>query len=205
MNLQIVNEEALEIVKLGEMSQEEVSQYYEKNRNNDAASLKAIIGAYAGELITAAEEANVKLDLTYDTVSNIAPALIMLYNKQYKGEYENQRNKIVTCRTLAAYIVLLIINLYTDCHFDVTRYANRKNETRPELWADTMMLKLDHKKNSDILPFVWQGANRSPVDLEDGFILDITPLVEGYKRLTGEDLVEKGLCNIILTHDSECE
>ena len=201
MDLQIVNEEALEIIKLGEMSQEEVRQYYEKNRNNDSASLKAIIGAYSGELITAAEDADVKLDLTYDTVSNISPALIMLYNKQYRGGYEDQRNKIVTCRTLAAYIVLLIINLFTDCHFDVKRYANRKNESRPELWADTMMLKLDHKKNSDILPFVWQGADRAPIEMEDGFILDITPLVEGYKRLTGDDLVEKGLCNIILTHE----
>ena len=56
MNLQIVNEEALEMIKLGEMSQEEVRQYYEKNRNNDVASRKAIIGAYAGELIIAAEE-----------------------------------------------------------------------------------------------------------------------------------------------------
>ena len=30
-------------------------------------------------------------------------AIMMLYNKQYKSEYEDQRNTLVTCRTLAAY------------------------------------------------------------------------------------------------------
>ena len=72
--------------------------------------------------------------------------------------------------------------------------------TKPDLWADHMVLKLDNQKGSDMLPYVWKGANMIPLNLKNGFIIDITPLVEGYKNLTGDNLVDEGLTNIILTY-----
>ncbi len=200
--LQIHTEVALEIIKLGEMSQDEMRKYVKEHKNDCLAQIKSIIGLYAGELITAAQEAGVLLDLSYETLKNIPAALTMLYNKQHKWGYDDQQNKRVTCRTLAAYINLLIINTFEMDSIEAysVAFANVKGDIKPELWADHMVLKLDNQKNSDMLPFVWEGANRAPVKLDNGFMIDITPLVEGYKNLTGDNLVDSGLTNMIVTY-----
>ena len=200
--LQIHTDVALEIIKLGEMSQDETRKYTKEHENDCLAQIKSIIGLYAGELITSAEEAGVLLDLSYETIKNIPAALTMLYNKQHKWGYDDQRNKRATCRTLAAYIDLLIIN-----HFDMdsieaysVAFTNMKGDIRPELWADHMVLIFDNQNNSDMLPFVWEGANRAPIKPDNGFMIDITPLAEGYKNLTGDNLVDHGLANMIVTY-----
>jgi hypothetical protein len=65
-----------------------------------------------------------------------------------------------------------------------------------------------------MLPFVWKGAS-TPEEKADaksgegsgkkpeyGFTIDITPLVEGYKKLTGGKLTDEGLTNMVLKHDA---
>lgn len=198
MELKIRSDEALEIIKLGEMTQEEMLEFRKNHRMDAITAIKQIIGGYVSELITAAKEASVVLDLSYETVKNIPAALTLLYIKQHKWEYEDSRNKIVTCRTLAAYINLLIINYY-GCSVNVKSYSNQRRESRPEMWADSMVLRLDNKSYSDMLPYVWEGANTAPIEVENGFVIDVTPIVEGFKRLTGVDLADEGLSNMILT------
>ena len=202
MNLQIRTETALEIIKLGEMSRAEMMKYNKDHSDDCLAQVKGIIGLYAGELITAAEEAKVALDLSYETIKNIPAALTMLYTKQHRWGYDDQRNKRVTCRTLAAYINLLIINNFDMDNIEAysMAFANIKGETKPDLWADQMVLRFDNQKGSDMLPYVWRGANMVPLNLDNGFMIDITPLVEGYKNLTGDNLVDEGLVNMIITY-----
>ena len=199
MELQIYSDDAMEIVKLGEMTQEETIQYYKKHSKDDIGAMKAILGAYAGELIIAAEEAGVKLDLTFDTIRNIPDALEALYKKQHKAGYEDSRNKDVTCRTFAAYIDLLIINNFDDCSIDARRYPNKAGEPRQDVWANYLALVLDGQKNSDMLPFISKGARLE----EDKVVIDIKPLVDGFKKLTGNKLTDQGLTDITLTHDPD--
>lgn len=49
-------------------------------------------------------------------------------------------------------------------------FANAKEETKPELWADHMILKLDNQMDSDMLPYVWKGANLLPIEVDNGFM-----------------------------------
>lgn len=210
MDLMIYTDDALEIIKLGEMDQKQTLEYFKKHAKNDVAQVKAIIGAYAAELIVAADEADLSLDLTYDTIKTIPAALSALYKKQFKVGFADSRNKEVTCRALAAYMDLLIINNFDDCSIDARRYPNNKeNEARPDRWTGFLTLILDGKKNSDMLPFIWKGANMPEEKAEEkpekkaehGFTIDITPLVEGYRKLTGGKLTDEGLTNIVLMHD----
>ena len=203
MNLMIYSDDALEIIKLGEMTQQQTLDYYKKHSKNDVAQIKAIIGAFAAELILAAEDAKIDLDLSYDTIKNIPDALSSLYRAQHKAGLTDSRNKEVTCRALAAYINLLIINNFDDCSIDARRYPSKDNEARPDRWTGFLSLVLDKKKNSDMLPFIWEGANEDDKQLKTGFILDIQPLVEGYKKLTGSKLTNEGLTDIKLTYEEE--
>ena len=201
MNLQIFTDDALEIVKLGEMGPEEMVKYQREHSDDLVATVKAIIGSYAGEMILAASAVGVTLDLSYDTIKNIPASLSVLYKKQHLEGFIDSRNKIITCRTLAAYMTLLIINNFDDVGIDANVYANRKNEIRPEMWADRIVLKIDKKKNSDLLPYVWEGANMSKEELDNGFEIKIGPLVDEYKDLTGDDLTEEGLTDMTLIHE----
>ena len=203
MDLMIYSDDALEIVKLGQMTQKETLDYYKAHAKDDTAQIKAIIGAYAAELIIAADEADIKLDLSYETIKNIPDALNALYQKQHKAGYADNRNKEVTCRSFAAYIDLLIINHFDDCGIDARRYPNKDNEASQERWTGFLTLVLDKQKNSDMLPFIWRGANKSDKEIPRGFYIDIQPLVDGYKKLTGGKLTDEGLTDITLQYEAE--
>ena len=203
MDLMIYSDDALEIIKLGQMTQKETMDYHKKHSKDDAAQVKAIIGAYAAELIAAADEQKVLLDLTYDTIKNIPDALNALYKKQHEAGVTDNRNKEATCRSLAAYMDLLIINNFDECSIDARRYPSKDNEARPDRWTGFLSLILDGQKNSDMLPFVWEGANAGEEKMEHGFKLDIGPLVDGYKKLTGGKLTDEGLTDMTLTYEEE--
>lgn len=198
MNIQ--NDRVERILKLGEMDQAETLAYMRSHRDA-LESVEMIIGGYAVELVRAAEEAGLDLDLTYDTLKNLPAAAMLLYNKQHVNDYDDERNKRVTCRTIAGYCVTLLINNH-DSGIEVKSYSNSKDETRPEQWADRYVLKFNHKKNSDLLPYVWEGATDYPIEIDNGFMIDVNPLIEAYARLTGVNLAEKGLANMILTYDT---
>ena len=229
MDLQIFTDDALEIVKLGEMDPQETVKYYKEHGKDDVATVKAIIGAYVAEFLIAAQGVGVALDLTYGTIRNIPAALMMLYNNQFRAGFVDSRNKIVTCRTLAAYMNLLIINNFDNVAIEAKKYANREHKPRPDRWADYMVLRLDHKKNSDMLPYVWEGAKDAEDEKpsiiltaadearaalaagaddtggdkagEDGrFTIEVAPLVEGYERLTGDKLTDEGLADMTIFH-----
>jgi len=199
MNIQ--NNTADRIIKLGEMNEAELFAYVRSHRDA-LESVEMIIGGYTVELVRAAEEAGLELDLSYDTLENIPAATMLLYNKQHVNDYDDERNIRVTCRTIAGYFVALLINNH-DPGIEAKEYSNSKGEIRPEQWADRYVLKINHKKNSDLLPYVWEGATQHPIEIDNGFMIDVNPLIEAYVRLTGVNLAEKGLANMMLTYGEE--
>lgn len=147
------NDLVSKIIELGEMDDKAIHAYYQANDRDPVANVMAILGAYTYELLTAAKEAGLTLDLTYDTVENIPAAAVVLANKQEANGYDNDSNKRTTCRTIAAYVNLLAIN----CHnysLHVNEYSNRRGEVRPERWANIFVIKLNFKKHSDMLQFI---------------------------------------------------
>ena len=198
VELKLGTEAAMEILQLSQMSQEEMEKYNSNHAGDPVATVKGVLGLYAGELIIASDEAGAPLDLSYESLNNISAAMAMLYTKQHNWGYEDQRNKVVTCKSLAAYINLMIINLFDDCSIDVESF-DYKGES-PDLWVDQIRLRLGDEDDSDMLPYIWEGANRVPLQLDNGFMIDITPLVNGYMKLTGENLAEEGLSNMIITY-----
>ena len=177
------------------MSQEDTIKYFKEHSKDDVAQIKEIIVAYAAELIIAADEAGIKLDLSYGTIKNIPEAVAALYNKQCAAGFVDSRNKDVTCRSFAAYMDLLIINNFDECAIDARRYPDKGKGSRPPVWADYLALVLDGKKNSDMLPYVCKGARLTPNE----FAIDVAPLEEGYKKLTGSKLTDEGLTSIRLS------
>lgn len=161
---------------------------------------KTIVNIWGGYLSTVEEEAesvNTQLNLDYDTIKNLMSVITVLAIHQNEYGYDMDRNMRVTARTLAAYLNILAMN----CHnmtVDVTGYSNKKHETRPALWADFMQVRLNKKRDSDMLPAVIASLSYGPIQVEKGFIIDSTPIVERYLRVTGVNLLDYGFANILI-------
>lgn len=175
--------------------------YLASHVNTDDDSVKFIFSGYLGALEEGAELASVDLDMTYDTIGNLIPATIALANIQHKSEnYKDDRhNAEITMKTLTAYLTLMAVNNH-GAKVSVNRKGSSREE-RPDLWSDRYYLRINNKRESDLLPYAIEGINTAPVEVENGFSVDINPLIGAYLRITGENLADKGFANLIITFD----
>lgn len=173
--------------------QEHVRKYF----INSDSTMKKILSGYLQAMEEAADTSNTQLDLTYDTVKNIPIAVSSLAFIQQRDGYDINRNKSVTAKTLAAYLTLLAINNH-DIKLDIEQFANKRNESRPQYWADTYSLRLNFKKKSDFLLAAIEGIKEAPIIVDNGFMIDVDPIISAYKRVTNVDLSEYGLSQIVV-------
>ena len=175
--------------------------YLASHVNTDDDSIKFIFSGYLDALEEGAERASADLDMTYETIGNLMPAVIALANIQHKSEnYKDDRhNAEITMKTLAAYLTLMAVNNH-GAKISVNRKGNSREE-RPDLWSDRYYLRINNKRESDLLPYAIEGIDAAPVEVENGFSVDINPLIGAYLRITGDNLADKGFANLIITFD----
>ena len=191
-NVLKIKDETAEI--LGDFAK--VQKYTAENITTNDLYVQFVLSGYLGAMEDGVEAAGVELDLTYDTASSIRPALIALTTLQAKSDYDPNRNATVTMKTLAAYLTLLAVNNH-DLKISVERMVSNANAPRPELWSDMYTIKFNLKKKSDLLPAAIKGLN-TPIIISDGFMLDFDQLIATYKKVTGVDLREYGLSQIVI-------
>ena len=202
-------EKVLEIkaeTNIGSKNFEELRHYVSSHINTDDDSVKFIFSGYLGALEEGAELAAVNLDMTYDTVDNLMPAVIALANIQHRSNNykDNRHNADVTMKTLAAYLTLMAVNNH-GAKISVNRRGNARGEERPDLWSDIYYLRINSKRDSDLLPYAIEGIDSTPFDVDDGFAVDIDPLVGAYLRITGIDLSEHGFAHLIVSFAEQSE
>ena len=178
----------------------ETVRYITSNIHSEEDGIRLIFSGYLDAMESGAKLAKVDLDMTYETVSNLMPSVIMLAHLQKAQEYDNKKNAELVAKTLAAYLTMLAINNH-KVKVGVGSKANKWKESRPEYWSDKYYLRLNNKKESDLLPYAVAGINASPIEVENGFTLEISPLLGAYRRITGVDLQEYGFVNLIIDFD----
>lgn len=176
-------------------------RYVSSHINTDDDSIKFIFAGYLDSLEEGAEMVSVDLDMTYDTIDNLIPAIIALANIQHKSENykDDGHNAEITMKTLAAYLTLMAVN-----NHGVKISVNRKGSSRgkrPDLWSDRYYLRINNKRESDLLPYAIEGVDATPLDVENGFTVDINPLIEAYLRITGVNLADNGFANLIISFE----
>ena len=168
--------------------------------NTDDDSIRFIFAGYLDAIEDGAGLANMELDMTYETAKNIMPSVIALANLQNKNGYNNQRNAEITMKTLVAYLTLMAVN-NNNAKIKVDRKGNSRGSERPDLWSDRYYLRINNKRDSDFLPYAIEGINAIPVEVDDGFTVDMNALIGAYQRITGVDLAEYGFANLVVTFD----
>lgn len=184
---------------------DELRQYLAAHVNTDEDSLMFIFSGYLQAMEEGAELANVELDMSYDTIKNVLPALIALANIQSKSEnyQDNRHNAEITMKTLAAYLTMMAANNH-GAKIKVDKKGNSR-ESRPELWSDRYYLRINNKRESDLLPYAIEGLDSTPIEVDNGFTVDINPLIGAYLRITNENLADHGFSNLVITFDEATE
>ena len=177
-------------------------QYIRENITSPTDSVKFFFSGYLQALEEGARNAKVELDMTYDTLNNVKPALIALADIQNKNGYDNKRNSTVTAKTLASYLTLMAINNH-KVKITVEMTSDGRKE-KPYFWADMYQIKLNGKIDSDFLPYAIKSAN-SGIEVDNGIAFNITPLVGAYKRATRINLLDYGFDNMIVVFDPPSE
>ena len=184
---------------------DEMRQYMSSHINTDEDSLMFIFSGYLQAMEEGAELANVKLDMTYDTIEGVMPAVIAIANIQSKSENyrDNRHNAEITMKTLAAYLTLMAVNNH-GAKIKVDKKGNSR-ESRPELWSDRYYLRINNKRDSDLLPYAIEGLDSAPLEVDNGFAVDINPLIGAYLRITNVNLANHGFSNLVIAFDGESE
>lgn len=180
---------------------DELRRYLATHANTDEESLMFIFSGYLRAMEEGAELANVKLDMTYDTIENVMPAVIATAIMQSKSEnyQDNRHNAEITMKTLAAYLTMMAANNH-GAKIKVDKKGNSR-ESRPELWSDRYYLRINNKRDSDFLPYAIEGLDSTPIEVDNGFAVDINPLIGAYLRLTNVNLVDHGFSNLVIDFD----
>ena len=177
-----------------------MGRYVASNIHSEEDGIKLIFAGYLDAMESGAKLAKVDLDMTYDTACNLMPSIITLAHLQQTHGYENMKNAELSAKTLAAYLTMLAINNHR-VSVSVGAKANKWGESRPEYWSDRYYLRLNNKKESDLLPYVVAGINATDIEIDNGFTLDIRPILGAYRRITDVDLQEYGFANLIIDFD----
>jgi hypothetical protein len=178
-----------------------ITKYILSNINTDDDTVKFIFSGYLDAIEEGAGLAGVDLDMTYDTANNIMPAIITLANHQNKTGYpDNRHNAEITMKTLAAYLTLMAVNNH-GARIKVDRKGNPRKDERPDLWSDQYYLRINNKRDSDILPYAIEGINAAPIEVDNGFTIDVNPLIGAYIRVTGINLADYGFANLVISFD----
>ena len=178
-------------------------RYVSSHINTDDDSIKFIFAGYLDSLEEGAEMVSVDLDMTYDTIDNLIPAIIALANIQHKSENykDDGHNAEITMKTLAAYLTLMAVNNH-GAKISVNRKGSSRGE-RPDLWSDRYYLRINNKRESDFLPYAIEGINNIQIEVDNGFAVDLNPLIGAYLRITDINLADYGSANLIITFDNE--
>jgi hypothetical protein len=190
--------------KLLKCSKEEVSNYWTKHNHSKERIVFSILIGYLSSICEMADEyndqtdANITLDLTYNTVANIPIVLGYQYFAYVRsGSYTSEKALEIVNKTLAAYIMLLCMNEHM-CFPTVSKLNNydaimksigNVDLTHQESWMGHTV-KVGINKEYDLLQELGQVVK---VSTSGVFRIRISRLVELYKQMCGVDLREKGL------------
>ena len=194
--MELKNEFVKEVLSCGEKGNEEFKRRVLEKTISSKESVQFMLGGYFTALEDGAELVGKELDLSYESVRDISAALIGLANLQ-KDDYLPQKNAFVTLKTLAAYLILLAAENH-GYSVSVKKGIGSKYPYKNAMWADMFYLELGGKKNSDLLPAAVRAAESAPFEVENGLALNVVPLIEAYKKLTGVNLEELGLANVVV-------
>ena len=144
--------------------------------------------------------ANITLDLTYDTIANL-PVVLGYQYFAYVGSnsYTSEKALEIANKTLAAYMMLLCMNEHM-CFPTISKHHNFDEILRsiagvgvdlihPDTWKG-YTVKVGVNKEYDLLHELGQTVK---VSASGAFRIRISRLVELYKQMCGVDLREKGL------------
>ena len=152
------------------------------------------------------ETINLNMDLSYETVGNMGDALIAnyIYHKNVdKISLSDNLDLIAHC--LAAYLSFLAMNEH-NCELETKPYNTSDKSYHPNyLWADFLTANVSGLRTMDFLPTCMKAIVKpnENASYDAPITIDLTSIIDRYKRLTNADLSELGMPTSVILTDKE--
>lgn len=157
-----------------------------------------IIGAYWYTLLGEAMMGRLRnrkwIDFTYDTIGKLPYSLISLYQLQKENGYSRERNAVAIGKTIGAVMYGLAMN---EHGYALTVEKGKKGP----LWADLFNIYIAGLQKVDFLVPALQTVNSSLIVMQKGLSVNMSPVIRAYQMVTGIDLAEYGLANIMISDE----
>ena len=193
-----VNHIMWEEAKTHGLSEEKFARIMQNADFEKRASI--IIGGYLHSLFEMAEEYATPLDLTYDSVKDLASGLAVLYSVQ-RNNYSEEENQAIVAKTISVYLTLLCANVH-DCKI---RFENKiaplmlvdkRDATFDNTWGGVSVYT-GTEKEVDFYNVGFDCVKGWTTEY-DGFFICMQPAIKAFKEATGDDLAEYGLDDILM-------
>lgn len=185
--------------KVHKMNSKEYENFVNKNSRTEIA--KSTMGAYAQDLIRAAELRGISLDLTYGTVSLLDDAFQAFFDEMTDECYNEEAMAVIIARSMAGYFTLLAIN-EENCHCEFKdKYSELMTNAAFDELLDTTFSGVSVTIGSDEKADLLLSAMRSIRTKENDYTslyINILPILRAYEKATGVNLNEYGFVNFLL-------
>ncbi len=149
---------------------------------------------------------SLQMDLSYDTIGNMADALVanFIYHKNI-DKVTIKENLDLLAHCLASYLTFLSMNEH-NCDLETKPYNTNDNTYRPNyLWADFLTVNVTGLRTMDLLPACMKAivVPNQDATYDAPITIDLTTIIDRYKRLTNADLGELGMPTSVTLTDKE--
>ena len=132
------------------------------------------------------------IDFTYDTIERLPYSLSSLFMIQKNNGYTRERNASVIGKTIAAVMYGLAMNEHGYA------FSVEMGKIGP-LWGDLFSIRINGAQKVDFLDPALRAVGATPIVMQKGLFVDMTPVIQAYKSATGIDLAQYRLANIAIS------
>ena len=156
-----------------------------------------MIGTYAMDIVYSGWAAGKDLDFSYKTLSDLPVAVASCYQVSRKDRPEELAVN-ATIKALASYFFALSMNEHgLPWNVRFLPEKMRTNRLDPSNWGGVSRITTGKKHKADFLLPVLAGCKRNNLFGKKVLSFDLAALFKEYKAVTGVDLEQHGLKNIV--------
>ena len=156
-----------------------------------------LIGPYPLDIVNSGWAAGKDLDFSYDTLSDLPVAVASCYQVSRKDRPEELAVN-ATIKALASYFFALSMNEHgLPWNVRFLPEKMRTNRLDPSNWGGVSRITTGKKHKADFLLPVLAGCKRNNLFGKKVLSFDLAALFKEYKAVTGVDLEQHGLKNIV--------
>jgi hypothetical protein len=162
---------------------------------------KTILGGFLVDVACACQENEIEFDLLYSSLNQFNKVIAALYKRSYKIGGKKEATDTVA-KAILAYFTMLCANEH-DCSVE---YVSLRNPLLSQAGMENLLknslsgvsVRVGIKEKTDFYASAMKTVSCAPFDMGKGLFVNMSPIIVEYERVTGVDLRQYGIGEIMI-------